>query len=73
MARRYGWSGILVWLAAFGAMAAGPTPGEYGTKQGWGSLQVGDKGGARHFEMLAVVPTATPVPWRARCEATRRK
>ncbi|MBE0316658.1 hypothetical protein [Xanthomonas citri] len=54
MARRCGWSGILMWLAAFGAMAAGPTPGEYGTKQGWGSLQVSDKGGARHFEMLAV-------------------
>ncbi|MDH4909873.1 hypothetical protein [Xanthomonas euvesicatoria] len=54
MARRYGWSGMLVWLAAFGAMAAGPTPGEYGTKQGWGSLQVSEKGGARHFEILAV-------------------
>lgn len=54
MARRYGWSGMLVWLVAFGASAAGPTPGEYGTKQGWGGLQVSDKGGARHFEILAV-------------------
>ncbi|WP_115585011.1 hypothetical protein [Xanthomonas arboricola] len=54
MARRYGWSGILVWLAAFGAVASGPAPGQYSTKQGWGSLQVSDKGGARQFEILTM-------------------
>ncbi|MCS3810186.1 hypothetical protein [Xanthomonas sp. 4461] len=54
MARRYGWCGILVGLVAFGAVAAGPAPGQYSTKHGWGSLQVSDKGGARHFEILAV-------------------
>ncbi|MCC8625052.1 hypothetical protein [Xanthomonas vesicatoria] len=54
MAGRYGWCGILVGLVAFGAVAAGPAPCEYSTKQGWGSLQVSATDGARHFEILAV-------------------
>lgn len=54
MARRYGWCGMLVWLVAFGVAAAGPAPGQYSTKHGWGSLQVSDKGGARHLEIFAV-------------------
>ncbi|MBO9882521.1 hypothetical protein [Xanthomonas sp. D-109] len=54
MARRYGWSAMLVGLVAFAAAAAGPTPGEYSTKEGWGSMRVTDKGGARQFDLLSV-------------------
>ncbi|BFO54955.1 hypothetical protein AVXHC19_17580 [Acidovorax sacchari] len=45
---------MLVWLVTFGAAAAGPTPGEYATRKGWGSMRVTDKGGARQFDLLSV-------------------
>ncbi|WP_375574801.1 hypothetical protein [Paracidovorax oryzae] len=54
MALRYGWSAMLVWLVAFGGAAAGPTPGEYATKKGWGSMRVTDQGGVRQFDLLSV-------------------
>lgn len=45
---------MLVWLVTCSAAAAGPTPGEYATKNGWGSMRITDKGGARHLDLSSV-------------------
>ncbi|MDR6675421.1 hypothetical protein [Xanthomonas sp. 1678] len=54
MSGRCKWAAVLLCTAAFGAAAATPAPVEYGTKNGWGSLQISGQGGVRQFEIEAV-------------------
>lgn len=53
MSGRWTWT-VLLCAAAFAAAAAAPAPVEYGTKDGWGSLQITEQGGVRRFEIEAV-------------------
>jgi len=54
MSGRWSWSALLVCGAAFAAAAAAPAPGEYGTKDGWGSLKISGQGDVRQFTIDAM-------------------